>query len=122
VGLGVSFDVIATSPLVRTRQTAQVLADAFDVPPPLLTVDALAPGGSGMAALAYLGAHARGQRFAVVGHEPGIGGLAARLVGARRAMPFKKGAVCRIDVDGLPPGGAGELRWFLPPKVLRRLG
>ncbi|MES1254913.1 MAG: histidine phosphatase family protein [Acidobacteriota bacterium] len=121
VELGVSFDVVATSPFVRTRQTAQLLADVFDAPPPLLTIDALVPGGSGMAAVTYLGAHAHGRRFAVVGHEPGIGRLAARLLGARRAMLFKKGAVCRIDVDGLPPGGAGELRWFLPPKVLRRL-
>ena len=35
----------------------------------------------------------------------------------RHALEFKKGAVCRIDVDTLPPRGAGTLRWFLTPKT-----
>ena len=57
----------------------------------------------------------------LVGHEPGIGELAARLIGSRHAIEFKKGAVCRIDLDQIPPGGPGELRWFLPPRFLRAL-
>ncbi len=121
VSLGVSVDVILTSPLVRTRQTAEVLASAFDSRPPLVNVDALAPGGTWTAFSAELAKHARRARIAIVGHEPGIGELAARLVGAKQAFDFKKGAVCRIDLDQLPPGGPGVLRWFLPPRVLRRL-
>ena len=58
-------------------------------------------------------------RIALVGHEPGIGELAARLIGLRHPIEFKKGAVCRIDVDALPPTAPGALRWLLPPKVLR---
>ena len=30
--------------------------------------------------------------------------------------------MCRIDFDVLPPKGTGLLRWFLPPKVMRKLG
>jgi phosphohistidine phosphatase SixA len=56
-----------------------------------------------------------------VGHEPGVGELAARLVGSRHPIEFKKGAVCRIDLDELPPNGPGDLRWLLPPKILRAL-
>jgi hypothetical protein len=44
------------------------------------------------------------------------------LIGARSPIPFKKGAICRIDFDVLPPKGLGQLRWFLPPRVLRKLG
>jgi len=44
--LGVSLDVVLTSPLVRTRQTAEIVAGAFDPHPPLVNVDGLAPGGS----------------------------------------------------------------------------
>jgi phosphohistidine phosphatase SixA len=58
---------------------------------------------------------------ALVGHEPSIGMVAARLLGARDAIPFKKGAVCRIDVATLPPTEPGQLQWFLPPRVLRAL-
>ena len=59
--------------------------------------------------------------IALVGHEPGIGELAARLAGSRHPFEFKKGAVCRIDVDSLPIGGPGTLKWFLTPKILREI-
>ena len=58
---------------------------------------------------------------ALVGHEPDIGQLASKLLGMRRAIEFRKGAVCRIDVDGLPPGGPGRLAWFATPRMLRRM-
>ena len=34
----------------------------------------------------------------------------------------QKGGVCRIDFDVLPPKGVGRLRWFVTPKILRKLG
>jgi phosphohistidine phosphatase len=119
--LGVSLDAILTSPLVRARQTADILAAGLDPTPVVVTVDALAPGGAYAALVAELGKHARRTRVALVGHEPGIGELAARLIGSRHPIEFKKGAVCRIDLDELPPNGPGDLRWLLPPKILRRL-
>jgi phosphohistidine phosphatase len=119
--LGVSIDVILTSPLTRTRQTADIVAAAFDPRPAIVNVDALAPGGTHANVLAELEKHVRRGHIAIVGHEPGIGELAGRLAGMRHALEFKKGAVCRIDVDTLPPRGAGTLRWFLSPKILRNL-
>jgi phosphohistidine phosphatase SixA len=50
-----------------------------------------------------------------------IGELAARLIGSRHSIEFKKGAVCRIDVEDLPPAGPGDLCWLLTPKILRAL-
>jgi phosphohistidine phosphatase len=119
--LGVTFDVILTSPLTRTRQTADVIAAGIDPRPSIVAVDSLAPDGSPAAVLADLEKHARRHAIALVGHEPNIGELAARLLGARRSIEFKKGAVCRIDVDTLTPSGPGALRWFLTPKMLRTL-
>jgi phosphohistidine phosphatase len=117
--IGVAVDVIVTSPLVRTRQTAEIIAGGLDPHPHIANADSLAPGGSVAAVLADLEKHAKRSRIALVGHEPGIGELAARLIGTRHAIPFKKGAVCRIDVEGLPQAGPGDLRWFLTPKLLR---
>jgi phosphohistidine phosphatase SixA len=54
-----------------------------------------------------------------VGHEPAIGEHAARFVGSRHPIEFKKGAICRIDVEALPPAGPGALQWFLTTKILR---
>lgn len=119
--LGVAFDVVLTSPLVRTKQTAEIVADAFDPRPPIVAVDSLAPEGSVQAVLADLEKQSRRKRIALVGHEPGIGELAAKLAGSRHPFEFKKGAVCRIDVETLPPAGPGTLRWFLTPKILRMI-
>src|SRR6516225_3386566 len=90
VRIGADFDVVMTSPLVRARQTAEIVAAAFDPRPPIVTADALSPGGSYELVLSELEKQARRTRIALVGHEPGIGQLAARLSGSRRAIEFKK--------------------------------
>ena len=119
--LGVNVDIILSSPLVRTRQTADIVAAGLDPRPPVVNVDSLAPDGAYQAIAADLEKHARKHRIARVGHEPAIGELAGRLIGSRHSIEFKKGAVCRIDVDEIPPGGPGDLRWMLTPKILRAI-
>ena len=116
--LDVWIDVVLTSPLVRARQTADIVASVFDPRPSIITIESLAPGGSYASLVADLEKHGRKTRIALVGHEPGIGELGARLIGSRHSFEFKKGAVCRIDVDEIPPVGPGDLRWFLTPKVM----
>jgi phosphohistidine phosphatase len=116
--LDVWIDTVLTSPLVRARQTADIVASAFDPRPSIITIESLAPGESYASLLADLEKHGRKTRIALVGHEPGIGELGARLIGSRHSFEFKKGAVCRIDVDEIPPVGPGDLRWFLTPKVM----
>ena len=122
VELDVAVDLILASPLVRARQTADILAAALPSQPAVVETGALAPGASRGAVVDELARHARYRRIALVGHEPDIGELAARLIGARAAIPFKKGAICRIDVAALPPAGPGQLRWFLTPRMLRKVG
>jgi len=119
--LDVEIDEIFTSPLVRARQTADLLAASLDPKPTMKLLDALAPGHTPAATMAQLAKLAKRRRIALVGHEPDLGELAAHLIGAQRALAFKKGGVCRIDVQGLTSKRAGALLWFLPPKVLRKL-
>jgi phosphohistidine phosphatase len=119
--LGTIVDVVLTSPLVRTRQTAEIMAAAFSPHPSLTNVDALAPGGTPPAIAAEIEKQNRRHRILIVGHEPLIGELAAWLIGARNPIEFKKGGICRIDVDGSTLRGGGALRWMLTPKILRNL-
>jgi phosphohistidine phosphatase len=119
--LDVGFDHIITSPLVRTKQTAEVFAERLLSKPSLSASDALAPAGTPAAVMQELGKHVRKGRIALVGHEPNLGELAARLIGARAPIQFKKGGICRIDFEGSPPKGSGQLRWFVPPRMLRSI-
>ena len=120
--LDVRVDRILTSPLVRARETADILAEFLPGPPPVIETDALAPGATYDDLRAHMEEFRRCLSVALVGHEPDVGQLAARLLGLRHPLVFKKGAVCRIDMETLPPAGPGELRWFAPPKLLARLG
>lgn len=119
--LGVAFDVVLTSPLVRAKQTADIAAAGVSPRPPIVTVDSMSPDGSFAAVIADLEKHAKKTRIALVGHEPAIGDLAARLIGSRHAIEFKKGAVCRIDLKSLPTSGPGDLRWLLTPRIMRAI-
>ena len=119
--LDVSLDQILSSPLVRARQTADVIAEGLKAKPPVAVTDSLTPAGSPAAVIQELGKHMRKARIALVGHEPNMGELAARLLGAKGAIEFKKGAICRIDFEIFPPKGLGTLRWLVTPKMLRKL-
>ena len=120
--LDVDVDVVISSPLVRAKQTADILAQALPTKPPVTVSDALAPAGTPAAVFQELSKHMRKGRIALVGHEPNIGELAARLINSRTPLPFKKGAVCRIDFEVFPPKGTGQLIWSVPPKILRKIG
>lgn len=117
--LGVAWDEVLTSPLVRALQTAQILAEGCEPRPPVTVTDALALGGRTDAVFAELAKRRSLKSVALVGHMPGIGILAAQLVGASRELDFKKGAVACIALERGPAAGAGRLIWFAPPKLLR---
>jgi phosphohistidine phosphatase len=119
--LDVTLDHIIASPLLRTKQTADILAECLQSRPSVSTSDALAPAGTPAAVFQELGRHMRKGRIALVGHEPNIGELAGRLIGSRVPLQFKKGGICRIDFDVFPPKGTGQLRWFAPPRILRSI-
>jgi len=120
--IGVTIDHIITSPLVRTKQTADIFAESLKSKPSVSQSDALAPAGTSTAVVQELAKHMRKGRIALVGHEPNIGELAGRLIGARMPLEFKKGAICRIDFEVFPPKGIGQLRWFVTPRMLREIG
>ena len=115
-------DVLLTSPLVRARATAEIAAAAFRKVTP--RVEPALGEESVDAVVAALKKCPRDAMVAVVGHEPTLSRLLARLLGVYQdddRFDFKKGGAALVDLpDG--PGAAGRLRWFVKPRILRSLG
>jgi phosphohistidine phosphatase len=113
-------DALLTSPWLRARQTAAIAAAAWGRLEPEETA-ALASGSFEEQA-AVLDRYPRDATVAVVGHEPWVSELLARLLGTRHdaRLEFKKGGAALVDVPGRLAGG-GSLVFYLPPRVLRKL-
>ncbi len=121
---GIGFDRIFSSPLVRARQTAElVAAGAGSAPGPGAPVpgveelEALAPGLVPAELMKLLSRRlgSEASRVLLVGHQPDMGLLAAWLLdlSGGHSLPFATGSIARVDIDGLPPSRAGRLVWLL---------
>jgi len=119
--LGVSVDVVLTSPLARAKQTAELLVEGLKPAPALNVVASLSPGIAAAKMAETLSGFKRSQVLALVGHEPGLGELACWLIGSKAPVPFRKGGICRIDVPASSPNGSGQLIWLATPGMLRRV-
>jgi phosphohistidine phosphatase len=114
---------VVSSPYVRALETARIVAEAVSPALPLDRCEALEPGGALEDLVAFLSRHPERPRVLLVGHEPDLSALAARLTGAARQarLGFKKGGCCLIAFDGFPLRPPGQLVWWLTPRLLRKL-
>jgi phosphohistidine phosphatase len=120
---GFEVDWIVSSPLVRAVETAEIIAESLASSAPMDVCEAMRPGGSPEELIAFLAKRPSRTRVLVVGHEPDLSELAARLIGAGSHvnLAFKKGGCCMISFDEFPPRNPGQLEWWLTPRLLRKL-
>lgn len=113
-------ELVVSSPLVRARETAEILQAAWGNPRMRFS-EALATGDHDE--LFEDMADMDGERVAVVGHEPWISGLLSLVLSGDTSLvrsPFKKGGAALVRfAEGAAGPGAGELAWFLPPRYSR---
>lgn len=115
---GFAPSVVASSPLVRCRQTAEIIVEGLGGGVPLIEVDALAPD-SDLKALVAWTQRQQAESVAWVGHAPDVGRLVAEMIGDGGAdIRFAKGTIACIDLPGGCARGAGELVWLATAKSL----
>jgi phosphohistidine phosphatase len=114
--VGVRFDCVATSPLLRARQTAEGLLEDWPAPlPELAECEALAPGVKARKLARYLMKKGAGA-IALVGHMPDLADHAAWLIGSKKAqIELAKSGVAHIECEKLPAKGSGTLTWLINP-------
>jgi len=115
-GIGFRPDAILSSPKLRASQTADIVADRLGVP---VTLDERLASGVDLSDVEAILRDAGDPRRAVlVGHDPDFSSLVQSLCGVRN-VEMKKGALARIDVDRPAGPGRGDLRWLVPPDLLK---
>lgn len=112
---------VLSSPLLRARETAELVLKEFPKAPFGLT-QALAPGSAVEEIVEELSALDE-EDVLLVGHQPHLGMLLGYLVSARRdvEIPMKKAAVSCVAFKSGRPQPPGTLRWLLPPRIAERV-
>ncbi|MFP4273105.1 MAG: phosphohistidine phosphatase SixA, partial [Halothiobacillaceae bacterium] len=120
--LALPVERMVSSPLLRARQTADILTTALELKGYDIH-DALAPGVGAQAVEKWLKREPEVECMALVGHEPDLGELVSQLLcgTAGAQIRFKKGGALMLRFDQQIEAGKGRLVWSLPPAVLRSL-
>jgi phosphohistidine phosphatase len=121
--LGLRFNAILTSPLIRAKETAQIVADILDCSRKLHVCEALGMPVSIPDLMEAFKPFQNDYRILLVGHMPDMGKLAGHFIGNNKfILPFKKGSLAKIEVERLVPTPRGELRWFVSARQLKLIG
>ena len=115
---GFAPSLLATSPLVRCRQTADIAAEHVAKRPKIVELGALQPGSDLQELVRWTSGQSE-EEIGWVGHAPDVSRMAASLLGASaEGLRFAKGSVAAIEFpNGIVPLG-GQLRWLVTAKVL----
>jgi phosphohistidine phosphatase SixA len=111
---GFAPDSIVTSPKLRARQTAELVADAIGI---AVAVDDRLGGPLEVDDVNDIVKRAGGTSIVLVGHDPDFSDLCALLTGTEY-LPMKKGALARLDMALPLAANGGVLRWLLPPELV----
>ena len=122
--LDVDFDLILSSPYVRARETAEILADIFKMKKKLEFSDNLIPLGNPELLIAEINEKYSVDNLALVGHEPHLSTCIGMLVAGNNTLgvALKKGGVCYLSADDLHhPDHRATLEWLLTLGLLMEI-
>jgi phosphohistidine phosphatase len=120
--LGISPEVVLSSPYVRARQTADIAIQELNLSTDALReVNALTPTGDPDDVLAALAEHDAGAVLCT-GHAPNLDRVLARAAGAPRVFTALKKAGLAVLSLAPPQPGRGQLVALYPARTLRTLG
>ena len=120
--LELNFDLILSSPLVRARQTAQLIAAELKLQKRLVFVDELKPGGDAKKLVQQIaGLKKVPGSVLLVGHEPDFSELISLLVTGNHGGGFalKKGGLAKLEIQKLRAGKCATLAWLLTPAQMK---
>ncbi len=124
--LETQIDLVLSSPYLRAKQTARILAKKFELSKDkVILTENLSPTGYVDQLVNEINDnYAEVTNIALVGHEPSLSGLASMLLSGDPALSItlKKGGICKLSVETLQYGRCATLDWLLSPAQLVEIG
>jgi phosphohistidine phosphatase len=120
--LEIKFDHIFSSPLLRAKQTAEIVVKSIKYKGKIEEIDSLKPEGNRLEFYSVLSKLKQDSVVLVVGHEPYLSEMISEGIsqsGCR--INLKKAGLARMRILSTLPKIKGELRWLLTPKLLKKL-
>ena len=114
-------NLIATSPLTRASQTAEIVAKELHTNRTYETWAELAPGNDPESVLMRMKSIPEDRTIIVVGHEPDLSTLGAYVLTGRKVPIFtlSKGGLAFLEEVNPGEAGSGSLRMLLPARLMR---
>lgn len=122
--LGLSFDLLLSSPILRARRTAEIVAEVFALTKKLRFSENLGTGGDEEDLIRELiDEYSTCNALLLVGHEPDMSALISLLVsgGPEFSVTMKKGGLCKLTTDALQHGRCASLEWLMTPRLFTRI-
>lgn len=121
--LDVELDVILSSPYVRARDTAKILASEFKSKGRLFFSENLIPESNFETLMQEIREKYDVDHLALVGHEPMLSSLVSWLTSGNTGMnlTLKKGGVAYLVTDNLFEDHRATLMWLLTPSLMMEL-
>ena len=119
----IDLDMILSSPYVRARDTAAILADEFKMKDKLAFTENLVPPGNFDHLISEINDAYNVGSLALVGHEPTLSQFIGLLATGNPdlAITMKKGGVCCLSTDGLGHGSRATIEWLFTPAIMVEL-
>lgn len=119
--LGIEFDYVLTSPLLRAKQTAEIVSKNVKCKNQIKDLDELKPEGNKLQLYNNLSGLKQDSTVLIVGHEPYLSELIGEAISESHCrVDLKKAGLARIRTTAILPKIQGELRWLLTPKHLKK--
>jgi phosphohistidine phosphatase len=118
--LGAQVDVILSSPLKRSTQTAALVGNEMGHEGKLVIETALRPDATFSDFQKMLEKYSRQDSVMVVGHNPNLQEFLGRVIsgsGCEATVELKKGAVAKVEMRR----SSGSLSWYITPRMVRTI-
>ncbi|NYT17544.1 MAG: phosphohistidine phosphatase SixA [Methanomicrobiales archaeon] len=114
------FNMIATSPLKRAEETAEIVAGVYGLTKSLVVWEDLSPGLDFDRLMEQIAFCDGLSSLLIIGHEPSLSGCIGRIIsgGGAAEITLKKGGLARIR-NFCPNPVSGTLVWLLSPRHMR---